>query len=555
MTKQLPTPPFRARLLSLATLTLTVLAATSPSFAQDDDQQATRRRAMAVHDLVASMAPTPRLPFGTFVGLRNLEHWPAYVPDRQEHVPVLESDQLLEILSRIDNTLDQDNTEIHIENGRVLMQGSAKQIQRISELIGTVRDQFAAPITIDAAVIRHDGELSPPAILDPDQARAMFEGHDAAWRGTATTPQRMATHLGSHRAVSYVHSNTAHISEERYEALQVQDEIFDGVGMVAVAHRLATGTDLVLQTQFAVGKLGSITDFNTGLHDQQNLQRPTLTTTAANISGRIKNGGALVFNAKASTASGGNVLVIVRASWTPSKDTPPENLLIMPISSLTSPGAPMPSFSATEHVALAMPNPDNLHNDHEPQEPLLQDDLLAEMLTNVVEPHAWDDTVELHAFGGHMMVVGKPETLKSVASFVTSQERQFLQTLEVTYSFGEGRITMPTLADRNHAVRHGVETTAASHAELEIAKKASIRTPVIVRLFDGIEFSVRPYALDKAMGARIDWFVRRSESAPQGIGLPPIQLTARHHSGTVPSNGLTAGDGPLGKQVWHVRKH
>jgi len=553
MTTQLHASSFCARLLPLATFTFAILALATPGTAQDPQPQ--RGRAMAVHDLVGNLAPTPRLPFHTFIGLRHMEHWPSYVPDRQERVPVMESDELIEVLSQVDSTLEQDGTEVHIENGRVHMQGTAEQIQHIGELIGTIRDQFAAPITIDAAVIRHDGELSPPSILDPDQARAMFEGHEAAWRGTATTPQRMATHIGSHRAVSYVHTNTAHISEERFEALQMQDEMFDGVGMVAVAHRLATGTDLVLQAQFAVGKLSSISAFNTGLRDQPDLQRPTLATTAANISGRIRNGGALVFNAKASAASGGNVLVIVRASWTPSKAAVPENLLILPISSLTSPGAAMPSFSNTEHVALAMPDPDNLHNDNEPQEPLLQDDMLAEMLMNTVDPQAWDDGAQLNVFRGHLMVVGKPEMLKKVASFVVSQERQLLQTLEVSYTFGEGRITMPTLADRNHAVRHGVETTAASHSELEIAKKASIQTPVIVRLFDGIEFAVRPYALDKGLGARIDWFARRSESAPQGIGLPPIRLSARHHSGAIPSNGLAAGDGPLGKQAWHVRTH
>lgn len=546
------TQPFRQLLILAAAITAAAFVLASPAAAQGNAQRA---RTMSVEDLTRSLAPTPRLPFRTFVGLRQNEYWPTYVPDRQDHECIIESDELHEFLMEADHTLQQDGTELRIDNGRVLMHGTAEQVQTISDLIRVARDQLAAPITIDAAIIRHDGELSPPSVLDADQARAMFEGHEANWRGIATTPQRMATFVGTHRAVSYVHTNHAHIAEERWEAQPVHEELFDGVGMVAVAHRMAAGTDLILQTQFAIGKLEQLVACNTGLRDQPDIQRPSIRTTAASMSGRIKNGGALVFNAKASERHGGNVLVILRASWTPSQAKVPENLKILPVSSLTTPGCGLPRLFNSDHVALANAEDDNLHDDGEPQEPLIEADMLAEHVMMSVHPDAWDDTAQMNMHRGHMIVHGKPELLKKVTAFLTAEERQLLHTLEVSYAFGEGRITLPTLAGRNHAVRHGVETTAVTHAELEIAKKASIQTPVVVRLFDGIEIAVRPYAYDQGLGAHIDWLARRIEGEPKGTNLPPIHMSTRNHSGPVPSNGLQAGDGPLGKQTWHVRMH
>lgn len=543
--------PLRAANLLLARfapLVITILAA-MPATAQGD----LKTKTLTISDLTDMHAPAPRLPFYTLLGLRKCEHWPSLVPAGQEHELALEPDGLISALSILDDSMDNDGVELQPNSGRLFMRGTPQQIQNWEDLVSIARTHFSAPIKFEAAVIHHDGKTLPPSVLDPEQAQALLDGHKSTWSSAAASPSRIATYMGQHRSVSYLHTNHAEISEARWEASPQQDELFDGVGIVAVAHRLSEGDDLILQTQFAIGGLVEICQHKAALVSQPDPQRPVLNVTAANMSGRIKNGGALVFNATAPKTLGGNVMVVVRASWMPVKQNVPAHIMFLPISGLVADISSPPQFARIDHVDLAMPDDENEHDD-DGRDPLINEDNLNEMIRYSIDPESWDDTATMQSMNGHVMFRAKAETLKKVRKLVGTQEQQLLQTIEVVYTNGKGRITLPTLAHHGHGVRHGRETTAIAGLITEMATKASIQVPQVVRLFEGIQFGITPYAANQLLGAQLNWTSRRIESRPEGTKLPPMQITSRNHTGSIPEGGLAAGKGPLGEESWALRR-
>ncbi|MGK0304056.1 MAG: hypothetical protein ACI89X_004959, partial [Planctomycetota bacterium] len=488
----------------------------------------------------------------SLLGLHEYEHWPSFIPADQEHDRAMEPDALIGAFSMLDDSMDEDGVELRAESGHLFMRGTAEQIQNWEDLVNIARSHFSAPIKFEAAVIRHDGKTLPPSVVDPEQAQALLNGHKHTWSSAATSPSRIAAYMGHHRAVSYLHTNQAQISEARWEGSPQQDELFDGVGVVAVAHRLSEDDDLILQTQFAIGSLVEMCLHEIGLDNQEDPQRPVLSVTAASMSGRIKNGGALVFNATAPRTLGGNVMVVVRASWTPVKQKTPDNIMILPISSLVAGVSSTPRFARTDRVDLALPSNDSGHDDEE-REALIDDGRLHELISDSIDPETWEDTAMMQAMNGHMMFRAKPDTLKKVRKLMAKQERELLQTIEVVYENDKGRITLPTLAQHGHGVRHGRETTAIAGLETEIATKASIKTPLVVRVFEGIQFGISPYAANQSLGAQLNWTSRLIEGKPAGIALPPMHITARTHTGAIPAGGMATGKGPLGNESWALR--
>ncbi len=543
-------PQFRLAALTIAqllvTLVVTLLAA-MPAVAQGD----LKTKSVAIADLTEAHAPAPRLPFFTLLGLRNCEYWPSLIPTRQEHVVPMEADGLISIFSMLDDSMENDGVELQTQSGRLFMRGTAEQLQNWENLVDIARSHFSAPIKFEATVMHHDGKMLPPSVVDPEQAQALLDGHKHTWSSASASPSGIATYMGHHRSVSYLHTNYAEVSEERWASVPQQDELFDGVGVVAVAHRLCETDDLILRAQFSIGSLVEMCQHKSGLGSQADPQRPVLSVTAANMSGRIKNGGALVFNATAPENLGGNIMVIVRATWTRVQQKTPDHLMTLPVSALTSAIASHPQFARTDRVDLAKPSSEDLHNDDE-REPLLDESRLQELIMSSVDVDSWDDTAMMSSTNGHMMFRAEPGTLKKVRAFVAEQERQLLTTIEVVYENGSGRITFPTLTQHGHGVRHGRETTSIAGVIIEIAKKASIQAPSVVRLFEGIQFGITPYSASQHLGAKISWTSRRIESQPEGIALPPIRLTSRTHTGLIPEAGLAADNGPLGKERWSL---
>ena len=530
-------------------LLATTLLGTAAAVAQGQLQT----KSLSIADLTEAHAPAPRLPFFSLLGLRNCEHWPSLIPTRQETRAALEADGLIGAFSLLDDSMENDGVELQTQSGRLFMRGTPEQLQNWEDLVDIARSHFSAAIKFEATVMHHDGKLLPPSVVDPEQAQALLDGHKHTWSSAAASPSGIATYMGHHRSVSYLHTNYAEVSEERWESVPRQDELFDGVGVVAVAHRLSETNDLILRAQFTIGDLVEMRHHKSGLGSQADPQRPVLSVTAANMSGRIKNGGALVFNATAPGGLGGNIMVVVRATWTPAKQNMPDHLMILPVSALTSGIANHPQFARTDRVDLARPPLENLHNDDE-REPLLDEGRLQELIMSSVAPDSWDDTAMMQSMDGHMMFRATPATLKKVRAFVAVQERQLLTTIEVVYENGQGRITFPTLTQHGHGVRHGRETTAIASVNVEIAKKASIQVPNVVHLFEGIQFGITPYSASQQLGAQISWTSRRIEGQPEGIALPPIHMTSRTHTGIIPESGLAAGNGPLGNERWSLRR-
>ena len=542
-----PSPAAHSRLSPFAFLA-TMLFAVVPALAQDGIQSL----ALPIADLVLPHAPTPRLPFYTMLGLRNYWYWPTLVPDRTEPEALLEFDSLIHFIGMADASLEEESSATRTESHRLLLRGTAEHLQSFRDLTELLRSEVAATIHIEAAIIRHDGTLLPPAIAATEQADALLSGQTAAWHDRSSTPAHMATYLGDHRAASYLHSYMPEVAEESWQPGPRYDELFDGIGMVAVAHRLAASDDLILQVQFAASQLVTLAPFEGTTKDLPGLQQPVVDATVGSMSGRIQNGGALVFNATAPKEFGGNITVIVRASWTPPTRKAPDHVLILPVSSLVARCCAAPQFAQQERVALAMRSDDSLQQIEE-REPLIDESRLMDLITTEIEPDAWDDTARMAFLSGCIVCTGEAALLKKVKAFVVAQQQQLLHTVEVTLHSGSGRITMPALTDHGHGVRHGRETTGIAQLDIEIAKKASIVIPRIVRMFDGIEFGMQTYADNQEIGAQLNWTMRRMDSQPTAKALPPVRILARSHTGAVPEAGLAAGDGPFGKASWQLR--
>jgi hypothetical protein len=187
-------------------------------------------------------------------------------------------------------------------------------------------------------------------------------------------------------------------------------------------------------------------------------------------------------------------------------------------------------------------------------EPLIDDGRLQERISSEIEPDAWDNTAQMQVMNGHLVVTGQPELLKKVRAFVAEQEEQRLQTIEVIYDNGDGRISFPALAEHGHGMRHGRETTGVATLVIEIATKASEVSPLMTRLFDGVQIGIQPFAIDQDNGADLHWTARRMTGAPKGRILPAIYMSSHHHTGAIPESGLTTGTGPLGNETFHLQR-
>ena len=274
-------------------------------------------------------------------------------------------------------------------------------------------------------------------------------------------------------------------------------------------------------------------------------ERPIHRTTAANLSGRIENGGALVFHAAAPDDRGGNVAVVVRATWQTPPRSLPKGVRAFPITALTMPCAGALRFAPSERVLDAARTPEDF--DCEPESPI-DDDHLKRVIENHVAPDCWEDTANMWTIGDVLMVQADDDTLDAVHELIANLERQLLQTTELRYVNGSGRIVVPGLVDRDHALRHGVETLGIE-CRTESAGKHSRRLATrTVRLFEGVELASQPFATERGVGARLSWLSRCLDAEPTGHTLPPVRVAAREHTGPVPSNGLEVFDGPLGRE-------
>ncbi|MCK5945623.1 MAG: hypothetical protein KAI24_26775, partial [Planctomycetes bacterium] len=526
---------------------------TAPALAQGDDVAPLPFAILPVQHLTGPHQPTPRLPFHTLVGLDKVEVESFLVPGRTESRSVIEIDELFELVGSLDRRFEDDGVMLDVHERRLHLRATQEHIDDTKALLAALRDHLACEVRIDAVVIRHDGKLLPPAIVQPGQARALFEGHEAEWSGTASTPAGMTSYLGRHTATPYLHTYRAQISEGRQLAEARYDRAFDGVGLLVVPHRLIDNDDLVLQVQFAVGRLEAVHEHQTGLDEQGDLQRPIVDTTAGSMSGRIPNGGALVFNATAPAELGGNVAIVVRASYRQPTTALPEGLRVLPVSALTAHGGSWPRFHDGERLL------DNAHTepgafDSDGESGHYDPDVLREMLQANVTPDAWDDAAFLHDLRANMLLIGEGAPQTGAIAFLKKIERTTLHNAELRLDLGQGHVTLPTMLDRGHAVRHGRETTAVRGVNGEVAKNSSILVPVVARVFDGAAFAARPYDAGQQLGAELTWQVRRSTAAPRARALPPQQQASRDHHGTIPEQGLETGTGALGAERWTLRR-
>jgi len=543
----------RRSLSACTPILLATLAA--PALAQGDDVKPTPYAILPVQHLTGYHQPTPALPFHSMVGLQKLETWPFLVEGREDPESLVELDELFELLHLLDRRFaeEADGVMLDARDHRLHMTGTKEHIAETKTLLASLADHLVCEVQIEAVVIRHDGALLPPAIVQAGQARALLEGHTPVWRGKSQTPAGMTTYLGRHTATRYLHTYEAQISEGRQLAVPTFDEAFDGIGLLVAPHRVIQNDDLVVQVQFAVGQLDSVQDHQTGLSKQGDLQRPIVDTTAGCMSGRIPNGGALVFNATAPPALGGNLTIVVRATHTPPKRKLADDIRVLPTSALTAFGGAWPRFHDSERLIGGRHNPHEFFDD-EPQSGRFDEDLLQDMLQSNVSPDEWDDTAHAVIRNGRIVLVAEGETQKRAIAFLQMIEASSLRNAELQLDLGDGRITMPTMLDRNHTVRHGRETTAVYRVNGEVAKNSSILVPEVSRVFDGAALAIRPYEAGQDLGAELTWMMRKSTEAPRPQSLPPQIGSGRDHQGTIPEGGLDTGTGALGAERWTLRR-
>lgn len=533
-----------------------LLAALSqPALAQDDDVPPNAYAILPVQHLTGAHQPTPRLPFDSMVGLRQLESWPFLVHARDEPESVIDLDELFEVVQTLDRRFEEEvnGARLDARDQSLHVRAPKAHIVETRALLAALDDHLVCDVQIEAAVIRHDGKLLPPAILQPGQARGLFESHEPVWSGKAQTPAGMTSYLGRHTSTRYLHDYEAQISEGRQLAVPVFDEAFDGIGMLVVPHRVMANDDLVVQVQFAAGRLDGVLEHQTGLANQGDLQRPVVDLTAGCISGRIPNGGALVFNATAPAELGGSVTIVVRATHEPPKAKLPDDVRVLPISALTSFGGVWPRFHDSERL-LGNAHEPHVFYDEDAQSGRFDADSLDDMLRSNVDPDAWEDSAHAIFRRGRVLLIAEGKTQERAVAFLRMVERTALQNAELRLDVGAGRITMPTMIGRNHTVRHGRETTAVRRVDGEVGTNSSILVPQVSRLFDGSSFAIRPYEAGQTLGAELTWLMRRSTEAPRPQSLPPQTGSRRGHQGTIPEGGLDTGAGALGAERWTLRR-
>lgn len=504
--------------------------------------------------------PAPMLPFPSLVDVHaDEEPFHALVAWSDEPQALLEIDSFVELVYTNHMTLlDDGDIELRpLDSGLAMLVVGDERAKKIVATANGLVAMLSAPIALDAIVIRGDGNLSPPSVLDAAQAEALFAQHDAGWHGAGSSVHTRPLHLGNHRSVTYDRTAYLEVAEESSIHYAHTSQLIDGAAITVVPHRTSSGEGVLLQVQFALGHLLETAPLEHNLPGVPSLERPVLQSTAGSMSGIVEPGGAIALRIAAPADLGGHVILAVRARPEALPAVAGLDYAAIPVSALGQYGGssePMP-WNGVLNTTLDSGEWE-FAGDEEDMMPL-DEDSLQDLIRSSIDPDAWDDTQNLASAGGYLHVFAPQGSRAKVREMVGFFEKQFVKNTEIWVTHGKAGpgIWLPATTSRVHAIRHGVESTGIRKVEVEIAKESSGAIPVVRSTHDGIGFQVRTTHSQGDVFAQLRWIEQRTprdEASTSLHHLPPQRHRMQAHTGSLPTAGTSTGDSLFGPQTWHA---
>jgi len=523
-----------------------------------------------VRHLSGELPPVQRLPFGTLIGCApGQDQLTADLLGRTHERPIEGLD--VRVRQRTPLSFDDGNCTVDLVGDALLVTGSPDQIHLVEQTVQMLSACVGAPITLRAAAfhLEQGGDLP---VLAPDydalRARLAELGAVFEWEGTTIAASEQKAELGVRRSSQYVMDFEVEIAQSSTMSNPVPSPIHLGSRVVVKAHALTGTSDVVLVAQYARGEeVAPVRGVPLGKDKQlPRIEVPSVAIDFGTMSGRVPSGGALLALAEGVWAGRRYGLIVGAQRTAP----PPElerELGAFPLGAFLDGALREPVSRPLADLEEAS---DPFHGDARWSPPLGvasdwsgQIDPAGEAAWEVLLRQALgeeDATVEL--FDDVAWVQGSPAAKQTVGRLIEQLQDQFLRTVEVECRLDAEpnrpaihRLRHPVLLGRHHVAVHGVETTSIVDFDVEVAQKAGIADPKVVRQFTGTEFLVQAFPMPpQDLGAKAE--VRTVQTVPARTfvpetehGLPidqPVITQVRHrHFGRIPQDGVVRfGSGP-----------
>lgn len=580
------------RIHGLAVWTLALLA--GPLGAQgNDNDQATGPSAILttwpLRTLTGRVDPSPRLPIWSFLDLRN-DVTRARLLGHEERRYVLEPDAIQSLLwNAVHQSIPIDDLVVdYLESGTLLVAGGGRDGRTILAAMQELELVFARGIVVEAELYDWSGRPLPPVSAKADELDALTEGMTPLWSGNTRTRSGAAVELGQHEVLRYVRSTEGEVAQNAKIGLPLVGEAFAGLGLTVVPHSLIASDDLVVMCQLAVSDVLEGAARHGKLNDQPTLDAPRLRIDAATMSGRIANGGALLYSVSSPAQSGNSFMLSVRCRYTTPRHDSFGAIRAWPVSALVSSALrelPFPTDDSEDSRAGVL----RRHFDGNPTV-LIDANKLIDLVRVMVEPYAWDDTAGIFEVNGWVVVRGSTNIVDAAEKLVLPLQARWLRTtsVELTSLLLRSsddvpgplarvavdaeervlhRIRIPMLADRSHVVVHGVESTAVLGIEAAVAQDTTLAKSVIQSVFSGVYAEVFPYRTGHGVAARLAVdLVQLSPERKQPLDTAyggELDVTGtgiarfRFDGPLPPDTSHVMGWGPavkLGGEVWRTRQ-
>lgn len=524
-------------------------------------------KVIPVPQLVEPMVRPDRIPFGTMIDCApgvELQHRSFLEPSEDSRARLSDLPQLVRDLTPL--SWDDGNVSVDLIGDALLVTGSPDQIHLVEQSLQQLTAALGEPFTVRAAAFTVDSGADLPAVAASYtelRARLGQLGANFAWEASTTAAPSQTVDLGTLSSISYVCDCDVEIAQSSTMANPITKAMHLGCTVQVQAHPLAGSSDAVLLVQYARGETAApMREVVLGKDDTlPRLQSPTVATDTGCLSGRIKNGGALLVMADG-VWGGRRFGIVVAAERKPLPADAERDLGVFPLGAFLSPGLRRDFFVVddTGEAWRELWSP-----------PIVSGEDMAAAL-DPADPETWntlfhraieDDASSVVIQDDLAVVRGPAASKQTVARLIELMQEQFLKTVEAEYRLGAAdaadapmqRVRLPMLLGRRHCLVHGIETTGVVDADVEVAQKAGISDPKVVRHFTGTTCALQAYATSgNELGAMVrlrvvDTIMNRTFVPENKHGIPLDQPTitrSRHtHQGRVPQDGqpLAFGDG------------
>ncbi|MEZ5965297.1 MAG: hypothetical protein R3F56_15800 [Planctomycetota bacterium] len=546
-----------------------ILAVVLPAQPQNGDlprgRMARAIKIIPVPHLVHPIPRAGRIPFSTMIDCApeiDFSHR-SFLEDNEDPRPRI--DNLTDILREI-TPLSWDGGDVSADliGDALLVTGSPDQIHLVEQSLQQLTAALGGPFTVRAATFTLAAEAELPTSGAPYgelRARLGQLGATFLWESTATAEPSQTVDLGSLATVPYVSDCDVEIAQSSTMANPITVPMHLGALVQVQAHPLAGSSDAVLLVQYARGETAApIREIVLGKDDAlPRLQSPTVAADTGCFSGRIENGGALVFLADGEW--GGHRLGILVAAERAAVPADAERGLgVFPLGAFLSAGLRRDFYVPEDSEWRDLWTPPVVVEEDSGRTLYPSSEETWQTLFH----RAIDEDDCAVMIWNHLAIVQGPAAAKqTVARLIELMQEQFLRTVDVELRLANGdgrgaplqRVRFPVLQGRHHCVVHGIESTGIADADVEVAQKAGVSDPKVVRHFTGSMCAVQVYPLANDLGAVlrlriVDTVPTRTYVPENKRGLPLDQPTitrSRHvHQGRVPTNGqpIAFGDGP-----------